>query len=86
MRNTVAALTVDTPAASYDLAGTEYTFYMNPQVGMSYTDALVQRIAREYLTPLRPWQWGEHTPGTDSYLGEPTVGVPTNWIYSGTGP
>jgi hypothetical protein len=59
---------------------------MNPQVGMSYTDALVQRIAREYLAPLRPWHWEEHTPGTDSYLGEPTIGVPTNWIYSGTGP
>jgi Peptidase family M28 len=46
MRHTVAAMTVDTPAASYDLADTEYTFYMNPQVAMSYTDMLVQRIAR----------------------------------------
>jgi hypothetical protein len=86
MRHTVAAMTVDTPAASYDLAGTEYTFYMNPQVAMSYTDTLVQRIASEHLAPLRPWHWTEHMPGTDSYLGEPTVGVPTDWPYSGTGP
>jgi hypothetical protein len=86
MRHTAAAMTVDTPAASYDLAGTEYTFYMNPQVAMSYTDMLVQRIAGEYLAPLRPWHWKEHMPGTDSYLGEPTVGVPTDWPYSGTGP
>jgi hypothetical protein len=86
MRHTVAAMTVDTPAASYDLAGTEYTFYMNPQVAMSYTDMLVQRIASEYLAPVRPWHWNEHMPGTDSYLGEPTIGVPTDWPYSGTGP
>ena len=49
MKKTVAAMTVDTPAASYDLAGTEYTFYMNPQVAMSYTDALIQRIAKDVL-------------------------------------
>jgi hypothetical protein len=86
MQHTVAAMTVDTPASSYDLAGTEYTFYMNPQVAMSYTDILVQRIASEYLAPVRPWHWKEHMPGTDSYLGEPTIGVPTDWPYSGTGP
>lgn len=86
MKHTVAAMTVDTPAASYDLAGTEYTFYMNPHVAMAYTDALVQRIGTDYLAPARPWHWKEHMPGTDSYLGEPTVGVPTDWPYSGTGP
>ncbi|MGH7490345.1 MAG: M28 family peptidase, partial [bacterium] len=85
MRRTVAAMTIDTPAASYDLAGTEYTFYMNPHVAMSYTDALALRIAEAYLSPRRPWHWSENTPGTDSYLGEPTVGVPDVWIYSGTG-
>jgi len=86
MRHTVAAMTVDTPAAPYDLAGTEYTFYMNPHVAMSYTDALMQRIAGTYLSPSRPWHWSEHMPGTDTYLGEPTIGVPTDWPYSGTGP
>lgn len=85
MHRTVAAMTIDTPAASYDLAGTEYTFYMNPQVAMSYTDALALRIAEATLSPRRPWHWSENTPGTDSYLGEPTVGVPDVWIYSGTG-
>jgi hypothetical protein len=85
MRHTVAALTIDTPAASYDLAGTEYTFYLNPHVAMSYTDALALRIAEAYLSPRRLWHWSENTPGTDSYLGEPTVGVPDVWIYSGTG-
>ena len=77
-------MTVDTPAASYDLAGTEYTFYMNPQVAMSYTDALIKRIAKTYFTS-RPWHWKENEPGTDSYLGDPTVDVPDVWSYSGVG-
>jgi hypothetical protein len=85
MKHTVAAMTVDTPAASYDLPGTEYTFYMNPQVAMSYTDALIEKIAAAYFAGRRPWHWSEMEPGTDSYLGEPTVGVPDVWSYSGTG-
>ncbi len=86
MRHTAAAMTVDTPAASYDLAGTEYTFYTNPHVAMSYTDALIRRVASETLPGTRPWHWKENMPGTDTYLGEPTIGVPTDWPYSGTGP
>lgn len=85
MKRTVAAMTVDAPAASYDLAGTEYTFYLNPHVAMSYVDALVLRIAGAYLGS-RPWHWKEHMTGTDAYLGEPTVDVPDAWPYSGTGP
>ena len=85
MRRTAAAMTVDTPAASYDLSGTEYTLYMNPQVAESYTDALILHIAAACLPPTRPWHEDDNTPGTDSYLGEPTVGVPDVWAYSGTG-
>ncbi len=85
MKRTVAAITVDTPAASYDLPGTEYTFYMNPHVAMSYTDALILQIAGTYYSSGRSWHWSEHTTGTDSYLGDPTIGVPDVWIYSGTG-
>ncbi|MEO8126875.1 MAG: M28 family peptidase, partial [Bryobacteraceae bacterium] len=86
MNRTVAAMTVDTPAAAYEMAGTEYTFYMNPHVAMSYTDALIQRIAKTYYPPSRPWHWQEYVTGTDTYLSEPTVGgVPTVWPYSGTG-
>lgn len=84
MRNTVAAMTVDTPAAPYGLAGTEYTFYLNPHVAMSYTDALIQRIAKAYFTS-RPWHWKENEPGTDSFLGDPSIGVPDVWSYSGVG-
>lgn len=85
MKHTVAAMTVDTPAAAYNMADTEYTFYMNPHAGMSYADALIQRIAKTYYPPSRPWHWQEYVTGTDTYLSEPTIGVPTVWPYSGTG-
>lgn len=84
--HTVAAMCVDTPASPYDLSDTEYTFYMNPQVAKSYTDAFILHLAALYFPAVkRPWQSHEYMTGTDTYLAEPTVGVPTVWPYSGTG-
>jgi Peptidase family M28 len=88
MKRTVAAMCVDTPAGPYDMKGTEYTFYMNPHVAKSYTDALVLQVAKTWLsqlTPPRPWHAAEFMTGTDTWLADPTVGVPTVWPYSGTG-
>lgn len=82
---TVAAMTVDTPAASAELAGTEYTFHLNPHVATSWADALVLQAAAAAISPNRPWHVAEHTTGTDAYLGEPAVGIPDVWPYSGTG-
>jgi len=86
IRRTVAAMCVDTPAASYDLAGTEYTFYMNPHVAKDFTDSFILKVAAEYLPKVRrPWHEKEFTTGTDTYMAEPMVGVPTVWGYSGSG-
>ena len=86
IRQTKAALCMDTPAASYDLAGTEYTFYMNPRIAASYTDAFILRVAEEYFARVaRPWHEHPFMTGTDTYLGEPMVNVPTVWGYSGSG-
>lgn len=86
IRNTIAALCVDTPAASYELAGTEYTFHMNPHVAKDFTDALILKTASVYFpTVNRPWHEKEFMTGTDTYLAEPMVGVPTVWSYSGSG-
>jgi hypothetical protein len=86
IRRTVAAMCVDTPAASYDLAGTEYTFYMNPHVAKDFTDAFILKVASEYLPEVgRPWYEKPFTTGTDTYLAEPMVGIPTVWGYSGSG-
>ncbi len=86
VRNTVAAMCVDTPAGLYDLAGTEYSFYMNPHVAADFTDSLILKIAADYF-PLvhRPWHERPFTTGTDTYLAEPMVGIPTVWGYSGSG-
>jgi hypothetical protein len=86
IRRTVAAMCMDTPAASYDLAGTEYTFYMNPHVAKDFTDAFILKVAGAYLAGVhRPWHEKEFTTGTDTYTAEPMVGVPTVWGYSGSG-
>jgi Predicted aminopeptidases len=86
IRRTVAAMCVDTPAASYELAGTEYTFYMNPHVAKDFTDAFILKIAEAYFPKVhRPWHEKEFTTGTDTYMAEPMVGVPTVWGYSGSG-
>ena len=68
------------------LPGTEYTFYMNPHVAKDFTDAFILKVAGEYLPKVgRPWHEKEFTTGTDTYLAEPMVGVPTVWGYSGSG-
>jgi hypothetical protein len=86
MRRTVAALCLDTPASPYEMSGTEYTFYMNPHVMKSYVDALIVKIAATYFPRVqRPWHSHEYMSGTDTYLSDPMIGVPTTWAYSGTG-
>ncbi len=86
IRRTIAAMCMDTPAALYSLAGTEYTFYMNPHVAKSYTDAFVLKVAEEYFSKVgRPWHSHPFMSGTDTYLAEPAINVPTVWPYSGSG-
>jgi hypothetical protein len=85
---TVGAICLDTPAGFYNLAGTEYTFYLNPHVAKSYSDALILRISEAYfprLKPKRPWHWSEYSTGTDNYLGDPSINVPTVWPYASSG-
>jgi len=84
IKRTVAAICLDTPAGGYDLAGSIYTFYVNPDVASSYTDAFILKVADDYFSKLgRAWRWHMFGTGTDSYLGDPTIDVPTIWAYSG---
>jgi hypothetical protein len=84
IKRTVAAICLDTPAGGYDLANSIYTFYMNPAVASSYTDALIAKVADQYFSKIgRAWRWHAFGTGTDSYLGDPTINVPTIWAYSG---
>jgi len=53
-------------------------------VASSYTDAFILKIADDYFSRLgRAWRWHVFGTGTDSYLGDPTIDVPTIWAYSG---
>jgi hypothetical protein len=85
-RHTIAAMCLDTPAAAYEMAGTEYTFYMNPLVASSYVDAFTLRLARDYFSTVnRPYHSKPYMTGTDTFLGEPMIGIPTTWPYAGSG-
>jgi hypothetical protein len=78
MKRTVAAMCIDAPAGLQNLPGTEYTWVLNPQVAKSYVDAFVLHLAAEYYPSVdRHWDWSEHSSGTDNYLGDPTIGIPT---------
>ena len=78
MKRTVAAMCIDAPAGQQTLAGTEYTWVLNPQSASSYVDSFILRVAAEYFPSVgRPWAWSEHRSGTDNYLGDPTIGIPT---------
>lgn len=83
---TVAALCLDTPAAAYEISGTEYSFYMNPHVAKDFTDGLILKVAEAYLPKVRrPWHEKSFATGTDTYMAEPMIGIPTIWAYSGSG-
>jgi hypothetical protein len=68
------------------LAGTEYTFYLNPHAQPSFVDAFTLKLAEEYFASVRrPWRSAPFMPGTDTFMADPLIGVPTVWPYSGTG-
>jgi hypothetical protein len=78
VKRTVAAMCIDAPAGLQNLAGTENTWVMNPHSASSYVDAFVLRLAQEYYPTVgRTFGFSEHRSGTDNYLGDPTIGIPT---------
>ncbi len=88
MHRTVAALCLDTPAGNYDFANTEYTFYVNPLVAASFADSWITAVAGQYFARHargRKWRWRPFVSGTDNYLGDPMIGVPVIFPYSGSG-
>jgi peptidase M28-like protein len=86
MKRTVAAMCIDSPAGFQNLAGTQYTWILNPHSAKSYVDALVPRLAEEYYPSVgRPWDSMEHRSSTDNYLSDPTIGIPTVMPHGGYG-
>src|SRR3954447_8229536 len=86
VKRTIAAMCIDSPAGLQNLAGTEYTWILNPHSAKSYVDALALRLAEEYYPSVgRPWSSMEHRSSTDNYLGDPSIGVPTVMPHGGYG-
>jgi Peptidase family M28 len=98
MRRTIAAMTVDTPAGPYELAGTEYTISVDPEVASSYVDAFILRVAEDYFPSVdlgfhdyylrkfgRPWHEHPYMEWSDSYLSDPMIGVADVAISSDSG-
>ena len=88
IRNTVAGMCLDTGAGFYHLAGTEFAIILNPHSAKSFVDAFILRVAEAYFGASRPprlFRPSEYFSGTDNFLGEPTVNIPTVWTYGGSG-
>lgn len=86
VKRTIAAMCIDSPAGLQNLAGTEYTWILNPHSAKSYVDALALRLAEEYYPSVgRPWASMEHRSSTDNYLGDPSIGIPTVMPHGGYG-
>jgi hypothetical protein len=86
VKRTVAAMCIDSPAGLQNLAGTEYTWILNPHSAKSYVDALALRLAEDYYPSVgRPWGSMEHRSSTDNYLGDPSIGIPTVMPHGGYG-
>ncbi|MES2223052.1 MAG: M28 family peptidase, partial [Acidobacteriota bacterium] len=78
LKRTIAGMCIDSPAGFQYLAGTQYSWVMNPQSDTSYVDAFVVRLAEKYYPMVdRPYSWSEYNSGTDNDLGEPMIGIPT---------
>src|SRR5207244_6043877 len=77
---------ITTRDSTYYLSGTYVTLYMKPHAAKSYTDGFILRVAQEYFSQVhRPWHEHQSMSGTDTYLSEPMINVPTVWAYSGSG-
>ena len=86
VKRTIAAMCIDSPAGLQNLAGTEYTWILNPHSATSYVDAFTLRLAEEYYPSVgRPWLSLAHRSSTDNYLGDPSIGIPTVMPYGGYG-
>jgi hypothetical protein len=87
IKKTMGAICVDSAAGPYEMSGTEYYFRMNPDVARSYQDALVMRVAENYYSYIgarrRAPRWSAWGPGTDTFLSDPTIGIP-NVAVSGS--
>ncbi len=88
LSKTLAAVNVDLGAGRYELARSAMELVLSPHCHRSFVDALMLRIVEGYHSKYAPWKhWAasKYQMGTDNYFHDPSIGVPTPWVYIGMG-
>ncbi len=78
MRRCVAGLNLDSLGVIPALSHALLEVHPNPHAQASYTDTLIERIARQHL-PRDTWRTAPFDT-TDAVIADPTIGVPTPWL------
>jgi len=88
LSRTLAAVNVDLGAGRYELARSAMELVLSPHCHRSFVDALMLKIIELYHSKYAAWRhWAalKYTGGTDNYLYDPSIGVPSPWVYMGMG-
>ena len=78
MRRCIAGLNLDSLGVTPSLSNALLEVHPNPHAQASYTDTLIERIARQHL-PRDTWRTAPFDT-TDAVIADPTIGVPTPWL------
>ncbi len=78
MRRCIAGLNLDSLGVTPALSNALLEVHPNPHAQASYTDTLIERIARQML-PHDTWRTAPFDT-TDAVIADPTIGVPTPWL------
>ena len=78
MRRCIAGLNLDSLGVTPALSNALLEVHPNPHAQASYTDTLIERIARQHL-PGDTWRPAPFDT-TDAVIADPTIGVPTPWL------
>ena len=78
MRRCIAGLNLDSLGVTPPLSNALLEVHPNPHAQASYTDTLIERIARQHL-PHDTWRTAPFDT-TDAVIADPTIGVPTPWL------
>lgn len=81
------ALNLEAGAGNPDISWSRWSYRYSPICQRHYSDGLAWKLFRQYLQLWRPQRHLETPPfslATDAVFNDPSIGVPTHWLYGGT--
>ncbi|MCK4416915.1 MAG: hypothetical protein KAV99_01955, partial [Candidatus Latescibacteria bacterium] len=84
----IAALNIDDICFDQKRSGLPVSVITNPDAQASFTDVLFTDIARHCFTtyaPLLTWKTQRGNGSDDTFVSDPTIGIPVNWVISSSG-